>query len=32
MGVKSPIQFARWWFNDTQRGMENQLHSLAIRL
>lgn len=30
LGVKSPIQFGSgWWFNDTQRGMENQLHSLA---
>lgn len=29
-GVKSPIQFGSgWWFNDTRRGMENQLNSLA---
>ncbi|MEX3019798.1 glucuronate isomerase [Kluyvera sp. STS39-E] len=29
-GVKSPMQFGSgWWFNDTRRGMENQLNSLA---
>ncbi|MTH46086.1 glucuronate isomerase [Intestinirhabdus alba] len=29
-GVKSPIQFGSgWWFNDTRRGMESQLNSLA---
>lgn len=29
-GVKSPLQFGSgWWFNDTRRGMENQLNSLA---
>lgn len=29
-GVKSPIQFGSgWWFNDTRRGMENQLNCLA---
>lgn len=29
-GVKSPLQFgAGWWFNDTRRGMENQLYALA---
>lgn len=29
-GVKSPVQFGSgWWFNDTRRGMENQLNSLA---
>ncbi|KFC10859.1 uronate isomerase [Trabulsiella guamensis ATCC 49490] len=29
-GVKSPIQFGSgWWFNDTRRGMENQLNTLA---
>lgn len=29
-GIKSPMQFGSgWWFNDTQRGMENQLLSLA---
>lgn len=29
-GVNSPIQFGSgWWFNDTRRGMENQLNSLA---
>ncbi|OAT31854.1 uronate isomerase [Buttiauxella brennerae ATCC 51605] len=29
-GVKSPIQFGSgWWFNDTRRGMENQLICLA---
>ncbi|TCW08639.1 glucuronate isomerase [Raoultella sp. BIGb0138] len=30
LGVKSPIQFGSgWWFNDTRRGMENQLNALA---
>src|SRR5690606_2461364 len=30
LGVKSPMQFGSgWWFNDTRRGMENQLNSLA---
>lgn len=30
LGVKSPMQFGSgWWFNDTCRGMENQLNSLA---
>lgn len=30
LGVKSPLQFGSgWWFNDTRRGMENQLNSLA---
>lgn len=30
LGVKSPIQFGSgWWFNDTRRGMESQLNSLA---
>lgn len=29
-GVKSPVQFGSgWWFNDTRRGMENQLITLA---
>ncbi len=29
-GIKSPIQFGSgWWFNDTRRGMENQLNCLA---
>lgn len=29
-GIKSPLQFgAGWWFNDTQRGMRNQLSTLA---
>lgn len=29
-GVKSPMQFGSgWWFNDTRRGMEKQLNSLA---
>lgn len=29
-GVKSPMQFGSgWWFNDTRRGMESQLNSLA---
>ena len=29
-GVNSPMQFGSgWWFNDTRRGMENQLNSLA---
>ncbi|HDG1699474.1 TPA: glucuronate isomerase [Kluyvera ascorbata] len=29
-GVKSPMQLGSgWWFNDTRRGMENQLNSLA---
>ncbi|WEF30212.1 glucuronate isomerase [Klebsiella aerogenes] len=29
-GVKSPMQFGSgWWFNDTRRGMENQINSLA---
>lgn len=29
-GVKSPVQFGSgWWFNDTRRGMESQLNSLA---
>ncbi|WP_312626386.1 glucuronate isomerase [Scandinavium sp.] len=29
-GIKSPIQFGSgWWFNDTRRGMENQLTCLA---
>lgn len=29
-GVKSPVQFGSgWWFNDTRRGMENQLNALA---
>lgn len=29
-GIKSPMQFgAGWWFNDTRRGMENQLITLA---
>nr|WP_318381794.1 glucuronate isomerase [uncultured Enterobacter sp.] len=29
-GVKSPMQFGSgWWFNDTRRGMENQLNCLA---
>lgn len=29
-GVKSPLQFgAGWWFNDTRRGMLNQLNTLA---
>ncbi|WP_148250009.1 glucuronate isomerase [Raoultella terrigena] len=29
-GVKSPIQFGSgWWFNDTRRGMESQLNTLA---
>lgn len=28
--IKSPMQFgAGWWFNDTRRGMENQLITLA---
>ena len=28
LGVKSPMQFGSgWWFNDTRRGMENQLNS-----
>lgn len=28
--IKSPIQFGSgWWFNDTRRGMENQLNCLA---
>lgn len=30
LGVKSPVQFGSgWWFNDTRRGMESQLNSLA---
>ncbi|WP_435927845.1 glucuronate isomerase [Dryocola sp. BD613] len=29
-GVKSPLQFGSgWWFNDTRRGMVNQLNTLA---
>ncbi|EKD7758401.1 glucuronate isomerase [Escherichia coli] len=29
-GVKSPLQFGSgWWFNDTRRGMVNQLNALA---
>ncbi|WEJ91424.1 MAG: glucuronate isomerase [Klebsiella huaxiensis] len=29
-GVKSPLQLGSgWWFNDTRRGMENQLNTLA---
>lgn len=29
-GVKSPLQFGSgWWFNDTRRGMLNQLNTLA---
>ena len=29
-GVKSPVQLGSgWWFNDTRRGMENQLNCLA---
>ncbi len=29
-GVKSPVQFGSgWWFNDTRRGMESQLNTLA---
>lgn len=29
-GVKSPMQFGSgWWFNDTRRGMVNQLNALA---
>ncbi|GAB7262440.1 glucuronate isomerase [Dickeya ananatis] len=29
-GVKSPLQFGSgWWFNDTRRGMQNQLNTLA---
>jgi glucuronate isomerase len=29
-GIKSPMQFGSgWWFNDTQRGMNNQLMTLA---
>lgn len=29
-GIKSPMQFGSgWWFNDTKRGMENQLVCLA---
>ena len=29
-GVKSPMQLGSgWWFNDTRRGMENQLACLA---
>ncbi|HFZ8993543.1 TPA: glucuronate isomerase [Citrobacter freundii] len=29
-GVKSPMQLGSgWWFNDTRRGMENQLNTLA---
>ena len=29
-GIKSPLQFGSgWWFNDTRRGMVNQLNALA---
>ncbi len=29
-GIRSPVQFgSSWWFNDTRRGMENQLNCLA---
>ena len=29
-GIKSPLQFGSgWWFNDTRRGMVNQLSTLA---
>ena len=29
-GIKSPLQFGSgWWFNDTRRGMINQLNALA---
>ena len=29
-GMKSPLQFGSgWWFNDTRRGMVNQLNTLA---
>lgn len=29
-GMKSPLQFGSgWWFNDTRRGMVNQLNALA---
>lgn len=29
-GIKSPLQFGSgWWFNDTRRGMVNQLNTIA---
>lgn len=31
-GMKSPLQFGSgWWFNDTRRGMVNQLNTPPIR-